>query len=96
MLIMVIRNECNVKQLQKALEEKKLIKIDGMRKAKEQLKVSYPELSNGPITVRLRKLCNCLIGLDPGKMKEKQANILTKNFLKNCVIGSLDIKKLYF
>ena len=30
-------------------------------KQKKQLKVSYPKLSNRSITVRLRKLCNCLL-----------------------------------
>ena len=61
----MIRKECNVEQLQKAIEEKEPIKIDGMRKTKKQLKVSYPKLSSCSITVSLRKLCNCLLGSDP-------------------------------
>ena len=66
-------------------EDKEL--IDGMRKTKKkQLEVSYPKLSNCSITVRLRKLCNCLLRLDPTffqslkKMKEKQADIIAKKF----------------
>ena len=65
LLIKMIRKECNVKQLKKAIAEKELIEIDGMRKTKKQLKVSNPKLSNCSITVRLRKLCNCLLVLDP-------------------------------
>ena len=65
MLIKVIRKECIFEQLKKAIEEKELSKIDEMRKTKKQLKVSYTKLSNCSITVRLRKLCNCLLGLDP-------------------------------
>ena len=69
---------------------------------KKQLKVSCPKLSNCSITVRLRKLCNCLLGLDPTfikrlrKMKEKHAKIFAKSFLKNNVIGPLDIKNYIF
>ena len=102
LLIKVIRKERNAEQLQKLFGEKELIKIDGMRKTKKQLKVGYPKLSNCSITVRLRKLCNCLLGLDPTffksqrKMTEKQAKIFATNFLKNYVIGSLDIKNYIF
>ena len=46
----MIQNECNVEQLQKAIEEKELIKYDGMRKTKKQLKVSYFKLSNCSIS----------------------------------------------
>ena len=102
MLIKVIPKERNVEQLKKAIEEKELSKIDEMRKTKKQLKVSYTKLSNCSITARLRKLCNCLLALDPTffkslkKMKEKQAKIFATSFLKNYVIGSLDIKKNIF
>ena len=102
MLIKVIRKECDVEQLKKAIEEKQLSKIDEMRKTKKQLKVSYTKLSNCSITERLRKLCNCLLVLDPTffkslrKMKEKQAEIFATNCLKNYVIGSLDIKNYIF
>ena len=34
----MIRKKCNVKKLQKAVEEKELLKIDGMRKTKRQLR----------------------------------------------------------
>ena len=37
LLIKVLRKECNVEKLQEAIEEKELIKIDGMRKTKKQL-----------------------------------------------------------
>ena len=98
----MIRKECNFEQLKKAIAEKELIEIDGMRKTKKQLKVSYPKLSNCSITVRLRKLCICLLGLDPTffknlrKLKEKQVKVFATSFLKNYVIGSLDIKNYIF
>ena len=81
LLIKVIQKECNVEQLKKAIAEKELIEIDGMRKTKKkQLKVSYPKLSNCSITVRLRKLCNCLLGLDPTFFKSLRKR--KKNRLK--------------
>ena len=87
---------------EKSNRRKELIEIDGMRKTKKQLKVSYPKLSNCSITVRLRKLCNRLLGLDPTffkslrKMNEKQVKVFATSFLKNYVIGSLDIKTYIF
>ena len=90
------------RKLKKAIEQKELTKIDGMRKTKKQLKVSYPKLSNCSITVRLRKLCNCLLGLDPTffeslrKIKEKLSKIFATSFLKSYLIGSLDIKNYIF
>ena len=100
-LIEVIRKKCNIKQLQQAIEEKEHIKFDGMRKTK-YLKFSYPKFSNCTITVRLIKLCNCFLTFDSTfsknlrQTKEKQAKILAKIFLKNYVIGSLDIKNYFF
>ena len=98
----MIRKECSVEKPKKAIEEKELSKIDEMRKTKKQLKVSYTKISNCSITVRLRKLCNCLLRLDPTffkslrKMMKKQAKTFATSFLKNYVIGSLDIKNYIF
>ena len=87
---------------EEAIEEKELSKIDEIRKTKKQLKISYIKLSNCSITVRLRKLCNCLLGLDPTffkslrKMKEKQAKTFAASFLKKLCYWLFRHKQLYF
>ena len=77
------------------------MKKNELKRKQKQLKISYPKLSNCSITVRLRQLRNCLLVLDQlfrksKTMTEKQDKIFAKKFLKNYVIGSLDVKKINF